>query len=73
MPPASRLRRTSTWSIRGASLTAGIALLLMSVVAIFGNFVAVGGLMTEGNRAKPPQDIRRPRGCSGSASRAWSW
>ena len=61
-PPASRRRRTSTWSIRGACLTAGIALLLMSVVAIFGNFVAVRGLITEGDAAQTAQDITASEG-----------
>jgi hypothetical protein len=45
------------WSIRTASITAGVALLLMSVVAIFGNVVVVDGLVTEGNAAQTATDI----------------
>lgn len=45
------------WSVRDASLTAGIALLLMSVVAIFGNVVVVDGLVTEGDAAQTAADI----------------
>ena len=60
-PPADR-RLTAGWSVRRASITAGVALLLMSAVAIFGNFVAVDGLVTEGNAAQTAQDIRASEG-----------
>ena len=60
-PPAGR-RLTAGWSVRRASITAGVALLLMSAVAIFGNFVAVDGLVTEGNAAQTAQDIRASEG-----------
>lgn len=60
-PPAS-WHSAAHWPIRSASLTAGIALLLMSVVAIFGNFVAVGGLITEGNAGQTAQDITASQG-----------
>jgi hypothetical protein len=59
--PASRNRAT-TWSIRTASITAGVALLLMSAVAIFGNVVAVDGLVTEGNAAQTAADIMASEG-----------
>ena len=44
------------WSIRNASLTAGVAILLMSVLAGFGNF-GVQGLVTEGNAAQTAKAI----------------
>jgi Domain of unknown function (DUF4386) len=55
-PPVSR-RMAADWSIRTASITAGVALLLMSVVAIFGKVVVVDGLVTEGNAAQTATDI----------------
>ena len=70
-PPASR-HSAAHWSIRSASLTAGIALLLMSVVAIFGNVVVIDGLITEGDATRTAADIMGPRDYSGSVSRAWS-
>ena len=54
--PASQ-RGAAHWSIRTASITAGVALLLMSVVAIIGNVVAVDGLVTEGDAARTASDI----------------
>ena len=59
--PASR-RWATTWSIRTASITAGVALLLMSAVAIFGKVVAVDGLVTEGNAAQTAADIMASEG-----------
>jgi len=59
--PAS-LREPGQWSIRNASLTAGIALLLMVVVAIFGNVVVVNGLWTEGDGAQTAADITASAG-----------
>jgi hypothetical protein len=57
-PPHAGYRRWSaTWSVRTASITAGVALLLMSVVAIFGNVVVVDGLVTEGNATQTAADI----------------
>jgi hypothetical protein len=50
-------RWAAHWSIRNASITAGVALLLMSVVAIFGNVMAVDGLVTEGDAARTATDI----------------
>ena len=60
-------------SIRNASLTAGIALLLISALAGFGYFVAVKGLVTPGNATRPPKTSPNPKDCSGSASSACSW
>jgi Domain of unknown function (DUF4386) len=54
--PATR-GRTTNWSIRTASVTAGVALLLMSVVAIFGKVVAVDGLVTEADPTRTATDI----------------
>jgi Domain of unknown function (DUF4386) len=50
------------WSIRTASITAGAALLLMSIVAIFGKIVVVDGLVTEGNAAETAADILASEG-----------
>jgi hypothetical protein len=61
LPPASRTS-ASNWSIRNASITAGVALLLMSVVAIFGKVVAVDGLVTEGDAARTATDIMASQG-----------
>ena len=60
-PPASQ-RAPAQWSVRNASLTAGIALLLMSVVAIFGNVVVVDGLTTQGDAAATAADITASAG-----------
>jgi hypothetical protein len=46
-----------TRSLRRASLTAGIALALMIVLAPFGVFGAVGGLITAGDASRTAQDI----------------
>lgn len=46
-----------TQSLRRASLTAGIALALIVVLAPFATFGAVGGLVTPGDAAKTAQDI----------------
>jgi len=50
------------WSIRSASLTAGAALLLMSIVAIFGNVVVVDGLVTQGDATQTATDIEASQG-----------
>ena len=49
-------------SIRSASMIAGFGILLMSVLAIFGNFVAVEGLVTGGNAAQTARDILESEG-----------
>src|SRR5829696_2170555 len=59
--PTENLRRTTvnhdTQSLRRASLTAGLALALIIVLALFGAFGAVGALITPGDAAKTAQDI----------------
>ncbi len=58
--PASERRPYSTTgsgSIRGASIVAGAGILLMSVLAGFGNFIALEGLVTPGNSAQTAGDI----------------
>lgn len=60
-PPAGPDRDASQ-SIRGASITAGAGLLLMSALAGFGNFVAVEGLVTQGNAAQTATDIMASEG-----------
>jgi hypothetical protein len=49
-------------SIRHASLTAGIALLLMAALAAFGYFVAVKGLVTPGDPAQTAKNITESNG-----------
>jgi hypothetical protein len=46
-----------TRSLRTASLIAGLALALMAVLAVFGNFVAIQSLVTPGDAAKTAIDI----------------
>jgi hypothetical protein len=55
-PPVSRTV-AADWSIRTASITAAVALLLMSIVAILGKVLVVDGLVTEGNAAQTAADI----------------
>jgi hypothetical protein len=50
------------WSIRNASLTAGVGILLLSALAGFGNFVAVQGLVTQGDAAQTAKDIMGSEG-----------
>ncbi|GAA3605489.1 DUF4386 domain-containing protein [Nonomuraea rosea] len=54
--PAPGVSHTD-WSTRTASLTAGIALLLMTVLAVFANFVAIDALVTPGDAAQTAGDI----------------
>jgi hypothetical protein len=44
-------------SQRKASLTAGIALALLAVLSVFGNFIAINPLVTPGDAAKTAQNI----------------
>lgn len=53
---------TAERPIHTASLTAGIGLLLMSVPAGFGKFVAVDGLVTPGDAARTAGDITESAG-----------
>lgn len=61
-PRPATPRSSGQWSIRTASLTAGAALLLMSVVAIFGNVIVVDGMITEGDAARTATDIDASQG-----------
>jgi Domain of unknown function (DUF4386) len=49
-------------SVRKASITAGVGLLLLSVLSGFGNFVAVVGLVTRGNAAQTAKHIAGSEG-----------
>src|SRR6476469_575658 len=49
-------------SVRNASLTAGIALLLISALAVFGYFVAVQGLVTPGDPTQTANNITESSG-----------
>jgi hypothetical protein len=60
--PPGRPGLAANRSIRTASLTAGVGLLLMSALAGFGNFVALRGLVTEGNAAQTATDIMASNG-----------
>jgi hypothetical protein len=55
--PAVAARAYPDRSLRTASLIAGIALLLMAVLASFGNFVALEPLVTPGDAARTAKDI----------------
>jgi Domain of unknown function (DUF4386) len=52
-PPVDRATR----SLRAASLIAGTGILLLALLAVFGNFIAVGALVTRGDAAKTARDI----------------
>jgi hypothetical protein len=49
-------------SVRNASITAGVGLLLMSALSGFGNFVAVVGLVTKGDAAQTAKHITESEG-----------
>jgi hypothetical protein len=51
-----------TRSLRAASLIAGTGILLLAVLAVFGNFIAVGALVTRGDAAKTARDILASEG-----------
>jgi hypothetical protein len=55
--PALRREAGADESMRRASLTAGVSILLISVLAAFGNFVAVQRLVTQGDPARTAQDV----------------
>ncbi len=60
--PRSSRPSPGHWSMRSASLTAGAALLLMSLLAIFGNVIVVDGLLTPGDAAQTANDIDASQG-----------
>jgi Domain of unknown function (DUF4386) len=61
-PSPARWRPDAAQSMRRASLTAGIGTLLMIPLAVFGNFVAVQGLMTQGDAEKTARGILASEG-----------
>lgn len=54
----------SSWPQRQASIVAGISLLLMAVLAGFGNFGALVPLIVAGGSEATAQTLRPPRCCS---------
>jgi hypothetical protein len=61
LPPAG-LEMDPNRALRNASLTAGVGLLLMSVLAGFGYVAAVEGLVTPGDAAQTARDITASEG-----------
>lgn len=55
--PSDTPRDSPGWSLRRASATAGLGLVLMIVPAFFGNFVAVEGLVTRHDAVRTAADI----------------
>jgi len=55
-------RSAGGWSVRTASTTAGVALLLMSALAGFGKFFVLDRLVTEGNATQTAADILASEG-----------
>jgi hypothetical protein len=53
---------SATRSLRTASLIAGTGILLLAVLAVFGNFIAVGALVTPEDAAKTARDILASEG-----------
>jgi hypothetical protein len=62
VPPPARRELDADRSMRRAGLTAGIGILLMIPLAVFGNFVAVRGLLTQGDAEKTARDILASEG-----------
>ncbi|HYI45896.1 MAG TPA: DUF4386 domain-containing protein [Actinomycetota bacterium] len=62
--PSSPIRPAmdSTRSVRDAGVVAGAALLLMALVAGFGHFVAIEGLVTQGDAARTATDVMASEG-----------
>jgi hypothetical protein len=62
--PVSPVRPGSdgTRSVRHAGVIAGAALLVMAVVAGIGNFVAIEGLVTQGDAARTARDVMASEG-----------
>ena len=60
--PAASAGSPAQWSVRNASLTAGLALLLMSVAAIVGKVVVIDALVTSGDAAQTTNDITASAG-----------
>lgn len=52
----------TTWPLRALSVTAGVGLLLMTALAVVGNFVALEGLVTSGDAARTAGDVTAAEG-----------
>ena len=61
-PPPARRSLDAELSTRGAALIAGIGILLMVPLAVFGNFVALEGLVTQGDPETTARDIMASEG-----------
>lgn len=61
-PPPLGAAAEASRSVRRAGLTAGAALLLMSALAGLGNFIAIEGLVTQGDAARSATDIMASEG-----------
>jgi len=61
-PSAERPEWDTNQSVRHASIIAGVGILLMSALSAFGIFVALEGLVTQGDAARTATDIRASEG-----------
>lgn len=61
-PPPARRSLDADRSMRGASLIAGIGILLIVPLAVFGNFVVLEGLVTQGDAERTARDITASEG-----------
>ena len=61
-PPPAPPGRQADRPVRQASITAGVGILLIAVLAGFGKFVAVDGLVTPGDAARTATDILASEG-----------
>ncbi len=61
-PPPTPLGREADRPVRHACITAGVGILLIAVLAGFGKFVAVDGLVTSGDAARTATDIMASQG-----------
>jgi len=62
VPPPTRTDADASRSIRKAGLAAGLGILLMAVLAGFGNIIVVEGLVTPGDAARTADDIMAAEG-----------
>jgi hypothetical protein len=62
MPPRAHSTSETNRSIRQASITAGISLLALTALAVFGNFIVLEGLVTPGDAATTATDILAAEG-----------
>jgi hypothetical protein len=61
-PPPAPPGRQADRPVRQASITAGVGILLIAVLAGFGKFIAVDGLVTPGDAARTATDILASEG-----------